>query len=94
MALAFTCLEQQRLVGTRLAAELRAATRRVRRRMVEAQGQDGFIGNVYSTPWAMQVGVICRGPPGWGMGAGTGRGLGHWCVQDWVHAPVRTSVQA
>ncbi|NWR66734.1 TCO2 protein, partial [Bucorvus abyssinicus] len=54
-ALAFTCLERQRLVGSRLAAELRAARREVRRRMVEAQGPDGFFGNVYSTPWAMQV---------------------------------------
>ncbi|NXJ71373.1 TCO2 protein, partial [Rostratula benghalensis] len=54
--LAFTCLERERLVGTRLAAELRVATRRARRRMVEeAQGPDGFFGNVYSTPWAMQV---------------------------------------
>ncbi|KAF1667665.1 Transcobalamin-2, partial [Aptenodytes patagonicus] len=46
-ALAFTCLERERLVGSRLAAELRAATRRTRRRMVEAQGRDGFFGNVY-----------------------------------------------
>ncbi|XP_056205941.1 transcobalamin-2 [Falco biarmicus] len=69
VALAFTCLEQQRLVGTRLAAELRAATRRVRRRMVEAQGQDGFIGNVYSTPWAMQVFIatsMCQTQPAYG----------------------------
>ncbi|KAK1213690.1 TCO2 protein, partial [Pygoscelis papua] len=56
-ALAFACLERERLVGARLAAELRAATHRTRRRMVEAQGRDGFFGNVYSTPWAMQVGV-------------------------------------
>ncbi|NXX13046.1 TCO2 protein, partial [Podargus strigoides] len=54
-ALAFACLEQERLVGARLAAELRTATLRVRRRMVELQGQDGFFGNIYSTPWAMQV---------------------------------------
>ncbi|KAM6193220.1 transcobalamin-2 [Sarcoramphus papa] len=54
-ALAFACLERERLVGAGLAAELRAATRRARRRMVEAQGPDGFFGNVYSTPWAMQV---------------------------------------
>ncbi|NWH43310.1 TCO2 protein, partial [Fregata magnificens] len=54
-ALAFACLERERLVGAGLAAELRAATHRARRRMVEAQGQDGFFGNVYSTPWAMQV---------------------------------------
>ncbi|XP_009944396.1 PREDICTED: transcobalamin-2-like, partial [Leptosomus discolor] len=53
-ALAFPCLERERLVGTRLAAELRVARRGVRKRMVEAQGQDGFFGNVYSTPWAMQ----------------------------------------
>lgn len=68
-ALAFTCLERERLVGARLAAELRAATRGVRRRMVEAQGQDGFFGNVYSTPWAMQVGAVCRGLQGADVGA-------------------------
>ncbi|XP_054248833.1 transcobalamin-2 [Indicator indicator] len=53
--LAFTCLERKRLVRSRLAAELRAARRRLRRRMVEEQRPDGFFGNVYSTPWAMQV---------------------------------------
>ncbi|XP_042661511.1 transcobalamin-2 [Tyto alba] len=68
-ALAFTCLERERLVGARLAAELRAATRGARRRMVEAQGQDGFFGNVYSTPWAMQVFLAtnaCRTQPAYG----------------------------
>ncbi|NXW48856.1 TCO2 protein, partial [Nyctiprogne leucopyga] len=69
VALAFTCLEQERLVGTRLAAELRAATRRARRRMVQAQSQDGFFGNVYSTPWAVQVFIAtkaCRTQPAYG----------------------------
>ncbi|KAM6051338.1 transcobalamin-2 [Theristicus caerulescens] len=68
-ALAFACLERERLVGARLAAELRAATRGVRRRMVEAQGQDGFFGNVYSTPWAMQVFIAtntCQTQPAYG----------------------------
>ncbi|NWQ86835.1 TCO2 protein, partial [Burhinus bistriatus] len=68
-ALAFTCLERERLVGARLAAELRAAMRRVRRRIVEAQGQDGFFGNVYSTPWAMQVFIAtntCQTQPAYG----------------------------
>ncbi|KAM9219198.1 transcobalamin-2 [Leptosomus discolor] len=68
-ALAFTCLERERLVGTRLAAELRVARRGVRKRMVEAQGQDGFFGNVYSTPWAMQVFIatnVCRLQPAYG----------------------------
>lgn len=60
-ALAFTCLERERLVGARLAAELRVAMHGVRRRMVEAQGRDGLFGNVYSTPWAMQVGAACGG---------------------------------
>ncbi|XP_033924480.1 transcobalamin-2 isoform X2 [Melopsittacus undulatus] len=55
VAVAFTCLEQERLVGPTLAAELRAAVHGARKRMVEAQGEDGFFGNVYSTPWAMQV---------------------------------------
>ncbi|XP_059683875.1 transcobalamin-2 [Gavia stellata] len=65
-ALAFACLERERLVGARLAAQLRTATSGVRRRMVEAQGQDGFFGNVYSTPWAMQVFIAtntCRTEP-------------------------------
>ncbi|NWW52883.1 TCO2 protein, partial [Pedionomus torquatus] len=69
VALAFTCLERERLVGARLAAELRAATHRVRRRMVEAQGSDGFFGNVYSTPWAMQVFIAtntCQAQPAYG----------------------------
>ncbi|NXC65896.1 TCO2 protein, partial [Anhinga anhinga] len=69
-ALAFACLERKRLVGARLAAELRAATNRVRRRMVEAQGQDSFFGNVYSTPWAMQVFIathVCRTHPAYGL---------------------------
>ncbi|NXW58567.1 TCO2 protein, partial [Eurystomus gularis] len=69
-ALAFTCLERERLVGSRLAAELRAARRRVRKRMVEAQGSDGFIGNVYSTPWAMQVLIAtnkCQTQPAYGQ---------------------------
>ncbi|NXI54792.1 TCO2 protein, partial [Chloroceryle aenea] len=79
-ALAFTCLERERLVRSRLAAELRAARRQVRKRMVEAQGPDGFFGNVYSTPWAMQVGAMCQGPPGWGVGAGT---CGEWRGRSW-----------
>ncbi|NXV74699.1 TCO2 protein, partial [Atlantisia rogersi] len=69
VALAFTCLERERFVGAGLAAELRTATRRVRRRMVEAQGQDGFFGNIYSTPWAMQVFIssnVCRTQPAYG----------------------------
>ncbi|NXP74774.1 TCO2 protein, partial [Ramphastos sulfuratus] len=63
VVLAFTCLERERLVRSRLAAELRAARRRIRRRMVEEQRPDGFFGNVYSTPWAMQVFIasnMCR----------------------------------
>ncbi|NWH68837.1 TCO2 protein, partial [Geococcyx californianus] len=68
-ALAFICLEREKLVGTRLAAVLRAATSRARRRMVEAQGEDGFFGNVYSTAWAMQVFIAtntCRTQPAYG----------------------------
>ncbi|KAI1232863.1 hypothetical protein IHE44_0006043 [Lamprotornis superbus] len=55
VALAFTCLEQRKLVGTELAAELQAATHRASRSMAEAQGPDGVIGNIYSTPWVLQV---------------------------------------
>lgn len=57
MALAFTCLERRRLVGTELAAKLRLAAHEASRNMAKAQGPDGIIGNIYSTPWALQVGV-------------------------------------
>lgn len=57
VALAFTCLERRRLVGKELAAELREAAHGVGRSMAKAQGPDGLIGNIYSTPWALQVGV-------------------------------------
>uniref|UniRef100_A0A663LX48 Transcobalamin-2 n=1 Tax=Athene cunicularia TaxID=194338 RepID=A0A663LX48_ATHCN len=76
-ALAFACLQRERLVGARLSAELGAATRAVRRRMVEAQGQDGFFGNIYSTPWAMQVVVMCRGGLGWAYSRAMAALLGH-----------------
>ncbi|NWT02033.1 TCO2 protein, partial [Mionectes macconnelli] len=55
LALAFTCLEHRRLVGAALAAELRATVHRVSRSMAQAQGPKGIIGNIYSTPWALQV---------------------------------------
>ncbi|NWX47319.1 TCO2 protein, partial [Steatornis caripensis] len=41
----------------------------MRRRMVEAQGSDGFFGNIYSTPWAMQVFIAtntCQTQPAYG----------------------------
>ncbi|NXY84846.1 TCO2 protein, partial [Alcedo cyanopectus] len=69
VALAFTCLERERLAGSRLLSELRAARRRLRKRMVEAQGPDGFFGNIYSTPWAMQVFIssnTCQTEPVYG----------------------------
>uniref|UniRef100_A0A8C3Y5L7 Transcobalamin-2 n=1 Tax=Catharus ustulatus TaxID=91951 RepID=A0A8C3Y5L7_CATUS len=55
VALAFTCLEQRRLVDTDLAAELRVAAHSVNRGLAEIQGSNGIIGNIYSTPWALQV---------------------------------------
>ncbi|NWU98255.1 TCO2 protein, partial [Upupa epops] len=55
VALAFTCLEREQLVGPKLAEELREARHKVTRRMVAEQDPDGFFGNIYSTPWAMQV---------------------------------------
>ncbi|NWR91911.1 TCO2 protein, partial [Furnarius figulus] len=55
VALALTCLERRRLVGARLAAEIQKATHKVSRSMAEAQGPDGIIGNIYSTPWALQL---------------------------------------
>ncbi|NWI82736.1 TCO2 protein, partial [Dryoscopus gambensis] len=69
VALAFTCLEQRRLVGTRLAAELKAAAHGASRSMAEAQGPDGIIGNIYSTPWALQVFLAqgtCQTEPAFG----------------------------
>uniref|UniRef100_A0A8B9E0N2 Transcobalamin-2 n=1 Tax=Anser cygnoides TaxID=8845 RepID=A0A8B9E0N2_ANSCY len=54
-ALAFACLEREQLVRSSLAAELRAAVRGIRARFVAVQSEDGFIGNVFSTPLAMQV---------------------------------------
>ncbi|NXC43025.1 TCO2 protein, partial [Penelope pileata] len=54
-ALAFTCLQREHLVGAKLAAELRAAVRKIRARMEQAQSRDGIIGNIFSTPLAMQV---------------------------------------
>ncbi|NXK85462.1 TCO2 protein, partial [Formicarius rufipectus] len=60
VALAFTCLERRGLVGARLAAELRAAVLEVSRSMAEAQRPDGTIGNIYSTPWALQL-FLARG---------------------------------
>ncbi|NWW77668.1 TCO2 protein, partial [Climacteris rufus] len=70
VALAFTCLGQRRLVGARLVAELRAATSRASRSMAEAQGPDGVIGNIYSTPWALQVFLAtgtCQTEPAFGQ---------------------------
>ncbi|NXE96021.1 TCO2 protein, partial [Menura novaehollandiae] len=69
VALAFACLEKKRLVGAGLAAELRAAAHRASRSMAEAQGPDGIIGNIYSTPWALQVFLatgMCQTEPAYG----------------------------
>ncbi|NXK41882.1 TCO2 protein, partial [Piprites chloris] len=70
LALAFTCLERRRLVGARLAAELRATVHRVSRSMAQAQGPEGIIGNIYSTPWALQVFLAtgtCHKEPAYGQ---------------------------
>lgn len=53
--------------------------------MVEAQDKDGFFGNVYSTPWAMQVGVMGRGPVGW-VWAWVQVWMQLW-MQMWVQGP-------
>jgi len=53
VALAFACLKKEKHIRARLAAELRAAVRRARARLVEAQSADGLIGNAFSTPMAM-----------------------------------------
>ncbi|NXI41196.1 TCO2 protein, partial [Galbula dea] len=68
-ALAFTCLVRERLVGSKLGRELRKAKHRVRKRMLQEQGPDGFFGNIYSTPWAMQVFIAtntCQMQPAYG----------------------------
>uniref|UniRef100_A0A8C5TYH1 Transcobalamin-2 n=1 Tax=Malurus cyaneus samueli TaxID=2593467 RepID=A0A8C5TYH1_9PASS len=70
VALAFTCLERRRLVGTTLAGELREAAHGASRSMAKAQGPDGVIGNIYSTPWALQVLLatgVCRTEPAFGQ---------------------------
>ncbi|KAM4890946.1 transcobalamin-2 [Sylvia borin] len=70
VALAFTCLERRRLVGTELAAELRAAAHRASSSMAKAQEPDGVIGNIYSTPWALQVFLatgMCQTEPAFGQ---------------------------
>uniref|UniRef100_A0A493TSR6 Transcobalamin-2 n=1 Tax=Anas platyrhynchos platyrhynchos TaxID=8840 RepID=A0A493TSR6_ANAPP len=80
VALAFACLEREQLVRSRLAAELRVAVRGIRARFVEAQSENGLIGNIFSTPLAMQVGA----------GAGACASSGAWVpagrcrVQVWV----------
>lgn len=56
-ALAFACLEKEKHIGARLAAELQAAVHRTKARLVEAQRADGLIGNAFSTPLAMQASV-------------------------------------
>ncbi|NXP22185.1 TCO2 protein, partial [Scytalopus superciliaris] len=69
VALAFTCLERRGLVGAQLAGELREAAREVSRSMAEAQGPDGTIGNIYSTPWALQLFLargVCHMEPAYG----------------------------
>ncbi|XP_015733818.1 transcobalamin-2 [Coturnix japonica] len=68
-ALAFACLEKEPHIRAGLAAELRAAVRRARARLVEAQSTDGLIGNTFSTPLAMQVFIatdMCRTQPAYG----------------------------
>ncbi|NWR39087.1 TCO2 protein, partial [Tachuris rubrigastra] len=70
LALAFTCLERRRLVGAGLAAELRDTVHRVSRNMTRAQGPEGIIGNIYSTPWALQVFLatgMCHTEPAYGQ---------------------------
>ncbi|NXM74590.1 TCO2 protein, partial [Serilophus lunatus] len=69
VALAFTCLQRRRLVGAQLADELQVATEGMSRNMAEAQGPDGIIGNIYSTPWALQVFLatgVCQTEPAHG----------------------------
>ncbi|XP_068065348.1 transcobalamin-2 isoform X1 [Anomalospiza imberbis] len=70
VALAFTCLERRRLVGTEMAVKLRVAAHEASRSMAKAQGPDGIIGNIYSTPWALQVFLAtgkCQTEPAFGQ---------------------------
>ncbi|XP_025932357.1 transcobalamin-2 isoform X1 [Apteryx rowi] len=53
--LAFACLDQAQLARGALALELQEAVRNVSRKLLQAQGHDGFFGNVFSTPLAMQL---------------------------------------
>ncbi|NXG37862.1 TCO2 protein, partial [Dromaius novaehollandiae] len=52
--LAFACLHQAPLARGMLASELHEAVRSVARKLLQAQGPDGLIGNVFSTPLALQ----------------------------------------
>ncbi|NXE55824.1 TCO2 protein, partial [Casuarius casuarius] len=52
--LAFACLHQARLAHGVLASELHEAVRSVARKLLQAQGPDDLIGNVFSTPLALQ----------------------------------------
>ncbi|XP_062446158.1 transcobalamin-2 [Rhea pennata] len=53
--LAFACLDQAKLVHSTLALELQEAVRNVQGKLLQVQDRDGFFGNVFSTPLAMQL---------------------------------------
>ncbi|NXA55295.1 TCO2 protein, partial [Nothocercus julius] len=54
VGLAFACLRQMGLPRGSLAPELRAALRAVSTKLLRTRRPDGFFGNVFSTPLAMQ----------------------------------------
>lgn len=75
--LAFTCLERSNL-NSDLRHRITLAIRTAQEKVLKAQTPEGYFGNVYSTPLALQVGqrLWDCGPPGgwWEAGSsGTGR---------------------
>lgn len=52
--LAFTCLQQATFYPRRVVNELKQAVQRVKEKILQAQDPDGYFGNIYSSPLAVQ----------------------------------------
>ncbi|NWY04188.1 TCO2 protein, partial [Nothoprocta ornata] len=73
VGLAFACLLQSGLLPA-LDSELRVAVRSVSAKLLRAHGPDGFFGNVFSTPLAMQFFIAanaCSSEPAFGQARGS-----------------------
>lgn len=58
--MAFSCLELSNL-NPNQRNRINLALRRVQEKILKAQTPEGYFGNVYSTPLALQVGKSLRG---------------------------------